>query len=70
MFGFPNSLLGIVFWSATVTIGAALLAGAVFARWFWVLYAITTAGSLALVVWFISQSIFVLHVLCPWCMVT
>ena len=47
-----------------------MLAGAVFARWFWVLYAIATAGSLALVVWFISQSIFVLHVLCPWCMVT
>ncbi len=70
VFGFPNSLLGIVFWTATITIGAALLAGTALARWFWVLYALATAGSLALVIWFISESLFVLHVLCPWCMVT
>lgn len=70
VFGFPNSLLGIVFWSATITVGVALLAGAALSRWFWVLYALGAAGSLAFVIWFISQSIFVLHVLCPWCMVT
>ena len=28
VFGFPNPLLGLVFWSAMVTIGVALLAGA------------------------------------------
>lgn len=70
VFGFPNSLLGIVFWSVTITVGAALLAGATLSRWFWALFAIGAAGSLALVVWFIGQSLFVLHVLCPWCMVT
>ncbi len=70
VFGFPNPLLGIAFWSATITIGVVLLAGAALARWFWALYAIATAASLGLVVWFISESIFVLHVLCPWCMVT
>lgn len=70
VFGFPNPLLGIAFWSATVTIGVVLLAGTALARWFWALYALATAASLALVVWFISESIFVLHVLCPWCMVT
>jgi len=68
--GFPNSLLGIVFWTVTLTIGFALLAGAHLARWFWALFALATAGSLALVVWFVGQSLFVLHVLCPWCMVT
>lgn len=70
VFGFPNSLLGLVFWSVTVTVGVALLAGATFARWFWALYALAATASLALVIWFISQSLFVLHVLCPWCMVT
>lgn len=70
VFGFPNSLLGIVFWSATITIGVALLAGAVLARWFWALFALGAAGALAFVVWFIAESVFVLHVLCPWCMVT
>ena len=70
VFGFPNSLLGIVFWSATITVGVALLAGATFAKWFWVLYALAATGSIALVIWFIGQSMFVLKVLCPWCMVT
>lgn len=70
VFGFPNPLLGIAFWSATIIIGVGMLAGATFARWFWALYALACAASLALVVWFIAQSIYVLHVLCPWCMVT
>lgn len=70
VFGFPNPLLGLAFWSATLTLGVAILAGAKFARWFWVLYALATTAALALVVWFISQSIYELHILCPWCMVT
>ena len=70
VFGFPNPILGLVFWSAVVTIGVAMLAGARFAGWFWALFSIGTAAALALVVWFIAQSIFVLRVLCPWCMVT
>ena len=70
IFGFPNSLLGLAFWSATITIGVAQLAGAVLARWFWALYALGATGALALVLWFIGESLFVLHVLCPWCMVT
>lgn len=70
IFGFPNSLLGMVFWSATITIGVALLAGATFARWFWALYALAATASFGLVIWFIGESIFELHVLCPWCMVT
>ena len=70
VFGFPNSLLGIVFWSVTIAIGVAILAGATFARWFWALYALAATASVGLVIWFISQSLYVLHVLCPWCMVT
>ena len=70
VFGFPNSLLGIVFWTATIIVGVAMLAGATFARWFWALYALASVGSLALVIWFMGQSFYVLHVLCPWCMVT
>ncbi len=70
VFGFPNSLLGIVLWSVTITVGVAMLAGARFSRWFWALYALGATASLALVVWFVSQSLFVLRVLCPWCMVT
>ena len=70
VFGLPNPLLGLAFWAAVVTVGVAILAGAQFARWFWLLLNLGIAGSLALVVWFIAQSIFVLRVLCPWCMAT
>lgn len=70
VFGFPNSLLGIVFWSVTIFVGVAMLAGATFARWFWAIYALVATASLGLVIWFISQSLWVLHILCPWCMVT
>ena len=68
--GFPNSLLGLVFWSAVITVGVAILAGASFVRWFWILFALGVASSFVFVVWFIVQSVFVLRVLCPWCMVT
>ncbi len=70
VFGFPNPLLGLLFWSAVLTIGVALLAGARLAGWFWALFALGATGAFALVVWFVVQSIFVLRVLCPWCMVT
>lgn len=70
VFGFPNPLLGLTGWVAPVVVGAAILAGARFARWFWVLFWAGTAFAFGFVVWLISQSIFVLGTLCPWCMVT
>ena len=70
LFGFPNPLLGLTGWVAVIVVGAALLSGAKFSRWFWILFNIGIVGALALVIWLISQSIFVLITLCPWCMVT
>ncbi|CAN5444301.1 hypothetical protein BH09ACT4_BH09ACT4_04530 [soil metagenome] len=70
VFGFPNPILGLVFWSAIIAIGVGILAGARFAGWFWILASLAAASALTLVVWFIAQSIFVLGVLCPWCMLT
>lgn len=70
VFGVPNPLLGIAFWAVLATVAVSLLAGASFARWFWLLLNLAVAGALALIVWFIVQSIYVLAVLCPWCMVT
>jgi uncharacterized membrane protein len=69
-FGFPNPVIGLVGWMAPIVVGAALLAGARFARWFWLLFNLGIAGALAFVVWLISQSIFELGTLCPWCLVT
>jgi uncharacterized membrane protein len=70
LFGFPNPLIGIAAWSVVITIGVAILAGAQFKRWFWLGLNLGVTGALALVIWLIIQSIYVLDVLCPWCMVT
>ncbi len=70
IFGFPNPLLGVGGWIAVILVGILLLAGVSFARWFWITFNVGVAGALVLVIWLISQSIFVLGTLCPWCMVT
>lgn len=67
--GIPNSIVGIIGFSAVATIGAALLGGAQFKRWFWrSLQGGVTFGLLA-VMWLQYQSIYVIGALCPFCMV-
>lgn len=70
LFGFPNPLIGVAGWSIVITIGAAILAGARFSRWFWIGMNLGLAAAMAFIVFLIIQSIYVLDVLCPWCMVT
>lgn len=70
LFGFPNPLLGVGGWIAVLLVGIMLLAGLQFTRWFWIAFNVGLTLALALVVWLIYQSVFQLHTLCPWCMVT
>lgn len=70
VFGFPNPILGLAGWIAPIVVGMAILAGARFARWFWLCFWAGIACAFGFVIWLISQSIFVLGTLCPWCMVT
>jgi uncharacterized membrane protein len=70
VFGFPNPLVGLGAWVAPIVVGVAILARARFARWFWWLFEAGMIFAIGFVIWLISQSIFVLGTLCPWCMVT
>lgn len=70
LFGFPNPLLGLVGWSAVITVAVLIFARVQLSRWFWNLFNVGVAAALALVIWLIAQSIFALGTLCPWCMVT
>jgi len=70
LFGFPNPVIGLAAWIAPLVVGVAILAGARFARWFWALFNLGIVAALVFVIWLISQSVFVLGTLCPWCMVT
>lgn len=68
LLGFPNAFLGIFFESVVLTVSVALTAGLVVPRWFirgvLVLYTIALGFSL----WLFLESYFVIHALCPWCL--
>ena len=66
--GFPNPLLGLGGFVAPIAVGVALLAGAAFARWFWIAFNVGVLGAFAFCLWLAYQSIFNLGTLCPWCM--
>ena len=68
-FGFPNPLLGLVGFGAVATIGAAMLAGARFKRWFWLGLQVGVVFGMSMVFWLQYQSIFNIKTLCPYCMV-
>ena len=69
LFGFPNMFIGIVAFAVAITTGMAMLAGAAFARWYWLgLQAGVTLG-FAFVVWLWSQALYSIHILCPFCMI-
>ena len=68
-FGFPNSLLGIAGFAVVAAVGAALLAGAVFAQWFWRALQVGVTAAAGFVHWLIVQSLYDIGALCPYCMV-
>lgn len=70
LLGFPNPLIGLTAWMAPLVVGAAILAGAQFHRWFWITFAAGITAAMSFVVFLIITSIYFLGTLCPWCMVT
>ena len=69
VFGFPNPILGVAGFAVVVTIGAAVLAGARFRRWFWIGLQVGATLGLVFVHWLIFQSLYRIDALCPYCMV-
>ncbi len=69
LLGFPNPLLGVTGFVAPMAVGVALLAGARFDRWFWGLFLSGVSVAFLFVLWLFQQSVFVIGVLCPYCMV-
>jgi uncharacterized membrane protein len=68
LFGFPNPLIGVAGFTIPIAVGFATLAGAKLQRWF---YQAMTAGffmAFFFVLWLSTQSIYVINVLCPYCM--
>ncbi|MGO2659439.1 vitamin K epoxide reductase family protein [Mycetocola reblochoni] len=70
VFGFPNPILGLAGWAMVLVAGVVAVSGVRMPRWFWLVFTAGMAFAIGLVIWLISQSVFVLGTLCPWCMVT
>ncbi|GAA2551032.1 putative membrane protein [Neomicrococcus aestuarii] len=68
LFGFPNMFIGIVAFAVIVTTGMALLSGAVFARWYWIGLQVGVTLGMAFVGWLWFQALYVIGILCPYCM--
>lgn len=69
VFGFPNPILGVAAFPVVVTTGVALLAGARFARWYWLGLQAGVSAALMLIGWLAFQSLYRIGALCPYCMV-
>lgn len=69
-FGFPNPFIGLVAFGAVAAIGAALLAGGVFKRWFWLGLEAGSFLGMLFVHYLFFESVYRIHALCPFCIVT
>lgn len=67
-FGFPNPFLGLGGFAIIATIGAAMLAGAAFKRWFWLAVNAGMLFAVGFVHWLFFQSVYNIQALCPYCM--
>jgi uncharacterized membrane protein len=68
-FSFPNPFIGLAAFSAVLTVGMALLAGAQFKRWFWLGLQLGTVFGIAFVHWLFFNTVYRINALCPYCMV-
>lgn len=69
LFGFPNPMLGIVAFAVIITTGMVLLSGSRPGRWYWIGLQVGVTAGMVFVIWLWFQALFVIHVLCLYCMV-
>lgn len=68
-FGISNPFIGLAGFPIIAAIGAGMLAGAKFKRWFWLCVNAGLLFAVGFVHWLFLESVFRIHALCPWCIV-
>lgn len=68
LFGFPNSYIGLMAYPVLITLAVGYLAGARYKPWFMIGAQIGAFLGLIFAYWLFFQSVFVIQVLCPWCL--
>jgi len=69
LFGFPNPVLGVIGFTIVIMFGALLFAGVQLPRTMWLGLNLGALLGMVFVIWLVSQSLYVIGALCPWCMV-
>ena len=69
LFGFPNPVLGVIGFTVVIMFGALLFAGVELPRSMWLGLNFGALAGMIFVIWLVSQSLYVIGALCPWCMV-
>lgn len=65
--GIPNSLFGIIAYTALVAVSVLLLTGSKLHRRMWDLVLAAAVAGTLFMHYLLIQSVFVLHIICPWC---
>jgi len=68
-FGFPNPILGVAGFTALVTFGITVVAGASLPRGLWLAIQAGVTFAVVFVHWLFFQSVYRIEALCPYCMV-
>lgn len=68
VFGFPNPFIGLGAYVGLAVVGGAMLAGARFKRWFWLLLETGIVLGLGFAYWLLYESVYSIHALCPYCL--
>ena len=68
LLGFPNSFLGLMLEPVVITVAIAGLSLVAFPKKFMRVAHIGYGLGLLFALWLLSQSLFVIHALCPWCL--
>ncbi len=68
-FDIPNPIIGLAGFGAVAAIGAGMLAGAVYRRWFWLGMQAGVTFGLGFIMWLQFQTIYRINALCPYCIV-
>ena len=68
LFNIPGPTWGLIAFPVLVTVGAAMVAGATFKRWFWIGLELGAAGGVGFALWLFYLSVYKVHALCPYCL--
>lgn len=69
VFGFPNSFIGLMAYPVIITLAVAKLMGATLPRLFMALAQLGALLGVVFAYWLFFQSVYVIQVLCPWCLI-